>query len=607
MFFPVVFRSARAAGAALLIGVVVVQLGAQAPEPLFSQVSESSIPSGASTSDPRPFYVRSRTTVLQVPTLQRALAAPAASSFTLNLFDDAIFNVTFERAEDSGHGQHSWVGHITERPFSTVILTLSGDIVTGKIVDGATVFEIGSLGGGLHRIDELDATTMPKMRDGVLPVPSAAGVEEAPSSGDVATPAAVTGVDILVYYSGGVRAQAGGPAQATAMAARFIAEANTAFARSGVNGQVRLVGALEVPAPDGASDETLIDVLRTNPAVQSQRSAAGADLVALMVTHLAWPDPNFIRCGLAYIGPASEYGFSVLATRSECDAMYAFTHEIGHNLGAQHATEDGVITEPEYPVYARGYKAPNHSFRTVMAYECSSAPECPPILNFSNPNVVAPPPIPGGQPTGTPAQHNARRLNELFAGVASYRAARVPPSAPQNLQASVNGSTVGLSWLAPSGGGAPGDYLLEAGTGPGLSNLIAGVPIPETSLSVPGVPPGGYFIRVRARNAGGVSSPSNEVSFGVGCTFPSAPQNPTFTKAGLNLSVAWTPPAVGNPVAYVLQAGSAPGASNLVNASVGGVSTVGGAVPAGTYFVRILAANACGIGPASGELAIAVP
>ncbi len=492
--------------------VAVAQLGGQTPEPLFAEIAGGPTLAEQMPIDPRPFHVRSRTAVLRIATLQRALAAPAASPFALNLFDDATFPVTFERSEDSGLGHRTWVGHITNRPLSTVILTVSGDFVTGIVRDDTTMFEIAGLGGGVHRIDQLNTSAMPRTRDTVLGPPGGAVAEELHKDPAPSMPAAVPGVDILVYYSTGVRIQAGGTAQAEALAARYVAESNTAYARSGVNGQVRLLGALEVPAPDGANAEALLPSLRAHPLVQSHRHLGGADLVALLLTHIESTMPDFIQCGFAYIGPGIDAAFSVTATRSECDAGYLFTHEIGHNLGAQHATEDGVVIGPHFPLHARGYKAPNRTFRTMMTYPCQAGPDCPVILNFSNPNVLAPPPIPGGQPTGTPSQHNAHRLNELFPFVSSYRAARIPPSAPQSLQGSVSGSTVNLSWVAPAAGGSPSGYLLDAGTAPGLSNLAAGLPFGETSLSAPGVPPGTYFLRVRARNAGGVSGPSNEVS-----------------------------------------------------------------------------------------------
>jgi hypothetical protein len=88
-----------------------------------------------------------------------------------------------------------------------------------------------------------------------------------------------------------------------------------------------------------------------------------------------------------------------------------------------------------------------------------------------------------------------------------------PPNAPQNFAASVSGSTVTFSWTPPAatGNNAATSYVIEAGSAPGLANL-ATLPVTGTSRSVPGVPPGTYFVRIRARNSAGDSSASNEVT-----------------------------------------------------------------------------------------------
>jgi predicted phage tail protein len=84
-----------------------------------------------------------------------------------------------------------------------------------------------------------------------------------------------------------------------------------------------------------------------------------------------------------------------------------------------------------------------------------------------------------------------------------------PPSAPQSFTASANGSVVTLSWGAPFFGPVT-SYVVEAGTRQGASDIAAfSTGSTATSLVVPGVPPGRYFLRIRAVNALG-SSPQSE-------------------------------------------------------------------------------------------------
>jgi len=97
--------------------------------------------------------------------------------------------------------------------------------------------------------------------------------------------------------------------------------------------------------------------------------------------------------------------------------------------------------------------------------------------------------------------------NEVLVGVGG---AEMPPGAPEDFTATVTGSAVTFGWQAPTTGGAAGAYILEAGSGPGLSD-IARVPLTATALTVPNVPPGTYFVRVRAVNNAGTGDASAEV------------------------------------------------------------------------------------------------
>lgn len=89
-----------------------------------------------------------------------------------------------------------------------------------------------------------------------------------------------------------------------------------------------------------------------------------------------------------------------------------------------------------------------------------------------------------------------------------------PPISPSNLTAAVSGRTVRLAWDAPNAGSVPSFYQLEAGSGPGLSNLAV-ARTPDLTLTAPGVPPGHYFVRVRAGNPSGLSAPTPDVQVDV--------------------------------------------------------------------------------------------
>lgn len=85
------------------------------------------------------------------------------------------------------------------------------------------------------------------------------------------------------------------------------------------------------------------------------------------------------------------------------------------------------------------------------------------------------------------------------------------PPVPSELAGIVTGRDVTLRWSeAP---GAPGVTSVDAGSGPGLTNLASLAVAPgEAVLVVPNVPPGTYFVRVRTRTAAGVEAISNEIT-----------------------------------------------------------------------------------------------
>jgi hypothetical protein len=187
-------------------------------------------------------------------------------------------------------------------------------------------------------------------------------------------------------------------------------------------------------------------------------------------------------------------------------------------------------------------------------------------------------------------------------------------SSPINLTVSVSGSTVVLSWTQPPIQDSPvSSYIVEAGSSPGVVNLANfNTGNPATSLTVPGVPNGTYYVRVRAVNATGVSAASNEVVaiVGVGgcATVPDPPSGLTAIVSGSTVTLAWSGPAGGcAPTGYVLEAGSAPGFANLANGDVGNtLNFTASGVGVGTYYVRVRALNGAARSAPSNEVTVVV-
>lgn len=190
-----------------------------------------------------------------------------------------------------------------------------------------------------------------------------------------------------------------------------------------------------------------------------------------------------------------------------------------------------------------------------------------------------------------------------------FRTLPPPVGTPTGLRTSSTGTTVFLAWSAPTSGGAPTAYIIEAGSAPGLANLVNfSTGNTETTFSAAGVPFGAYYVRVKAMNAAGPGSASNESLLLVG-TPPEPPQGLTTSMSGSTAFLAWAPPLGGSIVTnYVIEAGSAPGLSNLASFATGDTATayVAGNVGPGVYYVRVRAANAVGLSAPSNETVLVV-
>ncbi|MGE3885018.1 MAG: carboxypeptidase regulatory-like domain-containing protein [Vicinamibacterales bacterium] len=197
--------------------------------------------------------------------------------------------------------------------------------------------------------------------------------------------------------------------------------------------------------------------------------------------------------------------------------------------------------------------------------------------------------------------------NEVTLGMSTVGVAL--PEAPTNVQAFMQDGLLTMTWLQPVRGGPATGYIVEAGSATGLGD-VGSVTVPGRSLTFANVPAGFYFLRVRATNAGGASAPSAESMIVVGGV-PAPPSAPNFTShtvSGNTVTLNWAAPTSGTPTSYIVEAGSAPGLSNLAVANTGSAATTVGfsGVPPGTYYVRLRAVNAQGASVVSNERTIIV-
>jgi Metallo-peptidase family M12B Reprolysin-like len=321
-------------------------------------------------------------------------------------------------------GSESWSGQVVGEPLSAAIFVRAGGILQGSLRTLDAAYSIEPLGtSGLHVVREIDLQAAGEELPARIPLAPAALADVPPVAGDDGSV-----FDVLVVYTPAARTVAGSDANMVARINLGITETNTAYANSGIIPRLRLVGAEVLTYTE--SGDLGLDLDRVTDtadgfmdAVHARRNAVGADLVQLVVG-----DAAAGACGVAWLMPSLSSGFASNAfsvTAYPCiSPNYTFGHEIGHNLGSNHAPDDPQADAALYP-YSYGYKHPGNAFRTVMAYNCGGS-GCPRILYFSNSSVLY-----NGLPTGTAGQHNnALSINNARNTVANWRQAVSANTAP---------------------------------------------------------------------------------------------------------------------------------------------------------------------------------
>ena len=196
----------------------------------------------------------------------------------------------------------------------------------------------------------------------------------------------------------------------------------------------------------------------------------------------------------------------------------------------------------------------------------------------------------------------------LVFGMVGVSSAQTAPGAPGNLAAQVSGYDVRFSWSAPTTGTVTG-YALRARLVAG-GPIIAEVPVGlVTSTSVTG-PQGAFLVSVVALTGAVAGAESSAVSVALPQSVlrPGPPQAFSRTITGSAVAFAWSAPATGGtPASYLLIASASPGGAALASVPiVSGLSYSVPSVPAGTYFVRLVALNSGGTSDPSNEVRVDV-
>ena len=184
-------------------------------------------------------------------------------------------------------------------------------------------------------------------------------------------------VSLMVLYTPKAEEQLAGLLGIQTRIRLAMSQINAALEKSGTSAEVRLMHAekLDYTASGNLNNDLLsmtYGVGPVMPSVHGLRLQHRADLVTLIVES----SPNNIMHGASWMltsyNPAPAFGFNVI------EAPYINTsvwiHELGHNFGCNHATNDvggflqGAFTNSHGYRFSLATNGNTYDFRTIMAY-----------------------------------------------------------------------------------------------------------------------------------------------------------------------------------------------------------------------------------------------
>lgn len=463
-------------GFALIAGLAGVPGGTEPA--LFGPTGDEASAFGA----PEPWELRKRLASVNREVLSPWCDPPDSGlpdSLTMNLFDETVIIGVAEKVGRSGRATLNWRGSVQDVPDSSVTLSAIGLCdadaafsLAGSVRINGEEYTFEPRSGGRVVITEIDTTTSGLLQKPGEPPPEEeraaaepAGTRQAPKPGQSV-------IDVLMLYTPGAAAQAGGREEIEAWIEDAAARANNNFADSGVNVAFRVIASEAVDYTGEETVQPAFNALIKKKDGQiddatERRDKHGADIVTLVVKGY---NPKTGIAGLASYpeNPSNPKTSKQIWATVAANQLWAYIlpHEWGHLLGLDHDWVTSAETNTFYPDN-HGYVASDQSFVTIMGYPSACSPRpCPYAGYFANPAIKH-----DGETLGIPlgqGEHpadNTRVMNITGPQVAAYREpASALPDKKLRLQASAGGTAA----AATSGPYALGDVTtVEAVASPG--------------------------------------------------------------------------------------------------------------------------------------------
>ena len=417
---------------------------------------------------------------------------------TFLLFDNVEIIVRITERTESPLGGESFLGEVSGYDGvknAVVLQTEEGLTVDIQDFANSRVYTIVSTAGGVtvSEIDpSLNTITPTAPIDPGLPSKNRA-LLSATALGSTPDQAS-TLVDVLVAYdtpaAAWARQNGGGITNFATMA---VQKMNTVLENCGLssNFRYRLVGVMTVAAEGGADFDGVLAATRSGTGawapIKAKRDEVGADIVSTFIDTGSASGTT----GLGYslnstpISSFSESAYNVCAVRA-VSSSHTMTHEVGHNIGAGHATavnSSEITPGPQLYTYSAGYYftgTDNVAYHTIMAYNFDGyGNHYSPAPFFSSPNFTY-----QGTAVGDATHDNVRTIQQTYSAASKWRTQKVPMSydvyfSPESGATFTDSITVTLT---PGKAGLPIRYTLDGST-PTVSSTLYTAPITLTQTT----------------------------------------------------------------------------------------------------------------------------
>ena len=343
----------------------------------------------------------------------------------LELFPGEVVTVDFERSDMESAESATVTGGVRGQPGSEAVLISHKGVVAGSIMlgDGRS-FLVNFAGENRHSVVELDpdkmaqpdhltrhmADKMPRKlpRNTIISMPQLPWNQTIPVPGMPWFTTTLIGtnpwpqgppvygppvVSLMVLYTAKASQELSGLLGVESRIRLAVGQVNAALKYSGTTAKVRLVHSEEIAYNSTGDLQTDLQNMTFGigpvmPKVHDLRWEHRADLVSLWVESNSQNLMHGTAWMLTSFDPAPAFGFNAI------EGIYCNTsvlaHEIGHNLGCNHATNDvGGFLQGAF-TNSYGYRfgvfdtnsGVTYNFRTIMAYGAGRQ-----IGYFSNPAI----------------------------------------------------------------------------------------------------------------------------------------------------------------------------------------------------------------------------